>query len=117
MLTTNFSGKEMSCPCCGAVDMNDSFMRLLQLVRLEFGQPMTVNSGYRCVRHNHGVGGSSTSSHLTGLAADIGVANSSDRFKLVEAAQKVGIKRIGVAKSFIHLDADPGKPDEVLCVY
>lgn len=46
-------------------------MELLEQVRYILGgNPMTISSGYRCDELNRAVGGSSTSSHKSGLAAD-----------------------------------------------
>lgn len=44
---------------------------LLQKVRNEWGEAITVTSGYRCAALNKAVKGSSTSQHLKGEAADI----------------------------------------------
>ena len=52
--------------------------RVLQPVRERFGLPVRVNSGFRSVRVNTKAGGSKTSDHCKGMAADIeipGVAN------------------------------------------
>lgn len=40
-------------------------------VRREFGKPIRVNSAFRSAAVNAAVGGSGTSAHLSGLAADI----------------------------------------------
>lgn len=44
---------------------------LLDDIRERIGQPITINSGYRCEPHNKGVGGVSNSQHCLGTAADI----------------------------------------------
>lgn len=44
---------------------------LLDPLRKEWGSPIIVNSGYRCPILNKAVGGSKTSSHMTGWAADL----------------------------------------------
>jgi hypothetical protein len=52
--------------------------KVLQPVRDHFGKSVTVNSGYRSPESNAAVGGSKTSDHCKGMAADIeipGVAN------------------------------------------
>lgn len=43
----------------------------LEQVREITGRPIVVSSGYRCPELNKAVGGSSTSAHMSGLAADI----------------------------------------------
>ena len=53
------------------------FENVVQPIRDKFG-PTVINSGYRCPELNAAVGGSSTSQHCKGQAADIevpGVAN------------------------------------------
>ena len=47
--------------------------RMLEKVRALLGAPVVVSSGYRSKLLNTAVGGSSTSDHLTGDAADITV--------------------------------------------
>jgi zinc D-Ala-D-Ala carboxypeptidase len=52
--------------------------KVLQPVRDHFGKSVTVNSGYRSPESNAAVGGSKTSDHCKGMAADIeivGIAN------------------------------------------
>lgn len=44
---------------------------ILDGVRGIYGKPITVNSGYRCPELNKAVGGSATSDHVKGFAADI----------------------------------------------
>lgn len=45
--------------------------RLLDPIREAFGRPIIVTSGYRCPELNKAVGGSPTSAHLQGYAADL----------------------------------------------
>ena len=44
---------------------------ILDPLREAYGAPIIVDSGYRCPKLNRSVGGSSTSQHKTGEAADI----------------------------------------------
>lgn len=44
---------------------------ILQPVRNNYGTSMTINSGYRSLAVNASVGGSATSDHCKGMAADI----------------------------------------------
>ena len=46
---------------------------VLQPIRDAFG-PMSINSGYRCAELNTAIGGSPTSQHCAGMAADIEVS-------------------------------------------
>lgn len=48
---------------------------ILQPIRNEYGKPVIVSSGYRCEKLNKAVGGSSTSAHVRGEAADLTTSN------------------------------------------
>lgn len=55
-------------------DILDNLRQLantLQYLRDVVGAPLVVSSGYRCPEVNLRVGGSATSAHLAGLAADV----------------------------------------------
>lgn len=45
--------------------------QLLEKIRTTYGKPIIVTSGYRCEKLNKAVGGSKTSQHRLGQAADI----------------------------------------------
>lgn len=46
----------------------------LEYVRSVIGKPLIITSGYRSPKVNSGIGGSKTSSHMRGLAADFVVS-------------------------------------------
>ena len=100
-------------------NMDADFMQLLDRARTEAGIPFKINSGYRTESHNAKVGGkpktntSKGSSHMYGLAADIGCTDSNTRQKIITALVKVGFKRFGVAKSFVHVDLDNDKSNAI----
>ena len=62
---------------------------LLDPLREAIGRPIRVNSAYRCPRLNARVGGSSTSQHLKGEAADLAVPGWSDE-QLYELWRRIG---------------------------
>ena len=97
--------------------MNKEIVHMLDAVRKKFGKPIKINSGYRTVARNKKIGGVADSSHLKGLAADISCSNSVDRFKLLNLLLEVGFNRIGIAKSFIHIDIDKTKSQNVIWGY
>ena len=97
--------------------MKEDFLNLLDDARGIAGAHFIINSGYRTPKHNRRVGGVENSSHLKGCAADIRVTSSSERWKIVDALIKVGFNRIGIAKSFIHVDNDPSKTENVIWTY
>ncbi|UPW41341.1 peptidase [Sigmofec virus UA08Rod_4043] len=58
-------------------------MSELQYCRSRIGVPIRVNSGYRSTAVNAAVGGSPTSMHLLGLAADVRCSRPLDTLKLL----------------------------------
>lgn len=55
---------------------------VLDPLRQAWGKPLTITSGYRCTALNKAVGGSKTSQHITGQAADISTGNIVDNARL-----------------------------------
>jgi len=97
--------------------MSKKLIMILESVREELGKPIVITSGYRTPSHNNKVGGKLTSSHLKGLAVDIACKNSIDRFKLTSILLEVGFSRIGMGSTFIHVDIDKDKSQNVLWTY
>lgn len=116
-LTTNFDSSEFKCPCCGIRIMMYSFIMKLQKAREIADTPFRITSGLRCRKRNKAVGGTENSSHLTGHAADIQAATSGHRYVIVLALLEAGLERIGVAKTFIHVDNSPEKTQGVMWLY
>lgn len=52
-------------------------INVLDPLRMKYGQPIIVGSGYRCPELNKAVGGAGNSQHMKGQAADIYCANRS----------------------------------------
>lgn len=120
-LTKHFTLGEFQCGCgCDmpkTIQLNIVELTFrLQMVRVLLGVPLTITSGYRCTAHNASIGGAKDSAHTKGYAVDIACSGGAARMRLVVAALGV-FKRVGVAKSFIHVDIDPRKPQEVLWTY
>ena len=127
-LTKNFDHSEVACKCglCkGQARISRDLMITLQTMRDKLG-PITINSGIRCSRHPESKD-RPTSSHIPadlndlegkcGHAVDIKVENSRHKFRLIEAAMRVGIRRIGVGDNFIHIDNDQNKAQAVMWTY
>lgn len=71
-LSEHFNASEFVCPCCGTGTVKPRLIELLEQLRAELGNnPIHVNSGYRCPKHNAEVGGVANSQHVFGNAADI----------------------------------------------
>lgn len=57
---------------------------VLDPLREAWGKPITVNSGYRCAELNRAVGGSASSQHTKGMAADVTTGNRADNRRLFQ---------------------------------
>jgi len=64
-------------------------VELLEPIRALFKVPVQVNSGYRCPDLNRAVGGSASSQHLLGEAADIVIKGYDTEAQEVEAVKKI----------------------------
>ena len=116
-VTRNFYEDEFSCKCgCGLNGIDTNLVELLQLTRDEYGSPMTVTSGLRCETWNKACGGKENSSHLFGKAVDVEMDNAILRYRLIRMMQMF-FKRIGIAKTFIHVDVDHLKTNPVIWTY
>ena len=113
-LTEHFSKEEFDCQCgCGNGDIviSENLVFELECVRVHYGKPMRINSGIRCLSHNRKIGSRDTSSHIKGLAVDIGCNNMGTRLELVNHLLRDGeFTRIGFHREFIHVDVDYDKP-------
>ena len=103
-------------PGSGA-QMQPEFLAKLDEARHIAGVPFRINSGVRTEYWNRRVGGSENSSHLTGWAADISATTSNRRYLVLSALIRVGFRRIGIADTFIHVDGDESKPQNVTWLY
>lgn len=87
---------------------------LLQPLRDRYGEPLTINSGYRSTELNRAVGGVNPSQHLKGEAADVGCSNpklllthlknsrlSFDQAILYPTFLHLSLKRVGVNRKQI----------------
>lgn len=111
-----FECKEHCGKCLGLMD--ETLLAMLDELRHRVKRPLVVNSGFRCEERNASVAGASvSSSHLKGLAVDLACTESGLRHLIVKNAFELGFRRVGVAGSFIHLDIDPDKPQNVLWLY
>ena len=100
----NFNKAEFDCKHTGLNEMKPEFMKLLQALRLMYGKPMTITSGYR--HHTHPVEarkGHTTGEHTQGVCCDVACASGADRYQIIRLALQLGFTRIGIAKTFIHL--------------
>ena len=113
-LTEHFTKEEFDCQCgCGNGDIviSENLVFELECVRIHYGKPMRINSGIRCLSHNRKIGSRDTSSHIKGLAVDIGCNDMGTRLELVKhLLRDAEFTRIGFHREFIHVDVDYDKP-------
>jgi len=116
-ITANFNRSEFACKCgCGKDDIKDELAIKVQKVRDLIDRPISINSGIRCVAHNAANNSKTTSSHIDGWAADLGYTGSKERHSLLAAIMQV-FDRVGIAKTFIHVDVDANKTAGVVWLY
>ena len=97
-------------------NMNKDFLFVLDEAREFAGIPFVINSAYRSPNHPLSVKNPS-SSHIKGLAVDIKATDNATRFKIVEALISVGFTRIGIGDTFIHVDLDFDKRQNIIWTY
>lgn len=111
-LAKNFRLDEFKCKCgkCDPILVDDALVDWLQKIRDHFGKSVNINSGYRCAEHNADpkVGGSKGSHHVKGMAADIWVEGILP-LDIAKYAESIGIKRIGLYDTFVHIGSDTTK--------
>jgi uncharacterized protein YcbK (DUF882 family) len=108
---------ECKCGLCRINDMNMEFLFRLDRARELAGVPFKINSGFRCLTHNTNVGSLPTSSHRRGLAVDIRATDNYTRHRILKALYQVGFTRIGIGPTFIHVDWDLNKPQDMTWLY
>ena len=104
-LSKNFNSNEFDCKCDGLCDeliLHDKLVRVLQDLRDQFGKPIIITSAYRCEEHNENVGGSSTSTHMLGIAVDLWCEDFDKLYELI--VEYDPDFSIGRYDNFIHLD-------------
>lgn len=102
-----FTERELKCKHTGDYVFDEGFLEILNAIREECEFALPISSGYRSPNHPLESRKTATGAHCTGKAVDVAVGGLK-ALKLIEVAQKHGIKRIGVNQRgsgrFIHLD-------------
>ena len=96
--------------------MDTDFLAKLDKAREYAKVPFVINSAYRSPEHPLSIK-NPTSSHIKGLAVDIRTTDSRTRYKVLNALIHVGFNRIGIADTFIHVDDDKDKSQQVIWTY
>jgi len=105
-ISKHFKRYEFACKCaCGFDTADIETVAVLEDVRQHFGSPVMITSFCRCEKHNKSVGGSASSQHLLGRAADIVVSDvpAIDVYNYLDK-KYTGIYGLGSYSNFTHVD-------------
>ncbi|MDW7678467.1 MAG: D-Ala-D-Ala carboxypeptidase family metallohydrolase [Bacillota bacterium] len=106
-ISSNFRLKEFECnDGSHQVALTKALLEKLQRLRELAEAPVVVTSGYRNASHNARVGGSPTSRHLSGEAADIRIPGLHPD-EVAQLAVAAGFTGIGIYAGFTHVDVRP----------
>lgn len=97
--------------------LDSLLLSILDEIEEQTGFELRINSAFRPVVHEIQNGRTGRSAHTLGKAVDIMCYDSSLRYKIVKIALQLGVNRIGIYKTFIHLDvatAKDGKTTQVI---
>ena len=106
-ITDHFRVYEFACSDgSDVVFVSQALADILENIRVHFGKPVHINSGYRTVSYNKTVSGSSsTSQHCNGLAADIKVEGHTPKEVYDYACSLLGDHGgVGIYNTFVHVD-------------
>ena len=104
-------------PTCSLQHMTQPFIDKLDAARELAGIPFILNSAYRSPKWERDRGRTGTGAHTKGCAVDIRCYDSTTRFAIVKALLAVGFERVGIGKTYIHVDDDETKPQRVMWHY
>ena len=93
--------------------MDKEFLFKLDEARMYAQTPFKITSGFRTESHNKKIGGVKGSSHCKGVAVDIAVNSGLQRSAIVVGLIKAGFTRLGIAKTFVHVDLDKEKQQSI----
>lgn len=100
-------------------NLNPKLMTILTALEQHMGFELNINSGYRDPGHNEDVGGVQDSEHTYDPAegADVLCLRSATRFKMLKALVAIGVTRIGIGQTFVHVGVATDKPQDVCWHY
>ena len=125
-MTAHFSLKELTCTNTGIKNEPDSNSlknlkvlaeTVLEPLRATYNKPIYVTSGFRCKQVNAKVGGSKTSQHLYGQAADLVCDNNEELFNIAKALIENGTISVGQLineKNFSWIHISTGTKNQIM---
>lgn len=101
-------------PPCSIDDMDRDFLLRLDEARHNSGEPFIINSAFRSEDHELAQGRSGLSSHTKGIAVDIKASSPRAKFKIVTSLLNTGFTRLGIYRTFVHVDCDEDKDSDII---
>lgn len=99
-------------------DLKPELVDLMDKMRGECGFAWIITSGFRTVSENNALPSAATdSAHTKGEAVDIYCVDDRKRQILLDVVRANGINRIGIGKTFIHIDISKTLPQNVTWNY
>ncbi len=98
-------------------DLDTLLTFILDEIEICTGQELIINSAFRSQSYEVRRGRTGNSAHTLGKAVDISCYSDGLRYQIIKIALQNGVNRIGVYKTFIHLDvatAKDGKTTNVI---
>ena len=105
------------CQCGCGLDTKESHKQIVSAIEgdmkqdLGAGYQLTWTCGARCPTHNVKMGGAPNSAHIIGMASDIALITSQERFSFIKSCIKRGIRRLEdrmLNHSYMHCDTAEG---------
>lgn len=111
-LSEHFNKDEFACNDGCGEDFNvpPELINILETAREYFNEPIHINSGFRCFKHNNAVNGAPKSFHLKAWAADIVINNVSPK-DVYDYFDQTYSDKYGVIEyeTFVHIDVRENK--------
>ena len=105
-----FKLEDFDCQETGVNGINVEFVLKLDELREACGFPFVITSGYRSPDHPLEAVKEIPGTHAQGIAADIKITSSAQRYSIIKGALEHGFTGLGVAGDFIHLDTRGSVP-------
>lgn len=102
-------------PKCSESDMDKHFLELLENAYRIY--PFHINSAYRTSKWERDHKRAGTSAHCKGRAVDIATPDSRTRWFVINALLLAGFTRIGIGKTFVHVDNDVNETRPDKCIF
>ena len=103
-----FKRSELACKCgCGQDTVDYQLAAILDALREWAKAPVVVTSGNRCPAYNKKIGGSPTSQHLRGRAADVVVSGKTPA-EVANFLETLSPGGLGRYLTFTHVDSRDG---------